>query len=43
MRPRRFAFWDGGSDGFGGGGGCGGGIASDCGSGILSPRMIPSS
>ena len=44
MRPQRFAFCGGGAfggDGSGGGGGGGGG--SGRGSGILSPRMIPSS
>ena len=40
MRPQRFAFCGGGAFGGGGSGGGGGGGR---GSGILSPRMIPSS
>ena len=44
MRPQRFAFCGGGAFGGGGsGGGGGGGGGSGRGSGILSPRMIPSS
>ena len=42
MRPQRFAFCGGGAFGGGGSGGGGGG-GSGRGSGILSPRMIPSS
>ena len=44
MRPQRFAFCGGGAFGGGGSGGGGGGAGgSGRGSGILSPRMIPSS
>ena len=44
MRPQRFAFCGGGAFGGGGSGGGGsGGGGSGRGSGILSPRMIPSS
>ena len=44
MRPQRFAFCGGGAfSGGGSGGGGGGGGGSGRGSGILSPRMIPSS
>ena len=44
MHPQRFAFCGGGAFGGGGsGGGGGGGGGSGRGSGILSPRMIPSS
>ena len=42
MRPQRFAFCGGGAFGGGGSGGGGGG-GGGRGSGILSPRMIPSS
>ena len=44
MHPQHFAFSGGGAFGGGGsGGGGGGGGGSGRGSGILSPRMIPSS
>ena len=45
MPPQHFAYCDGGGGGIGGGGGgdSGGGSGGGRGSGILSPRMIPSS